>query len=159
VLVPLIGECLLFGIGVAIGLFLLVVPACFLLTIWAVIAPAIVIEGKGVRAAFGRSRDLVRGFRWPVFGVVVVALLITALTSVILDGVAAAIVGGPLLRPNGVILRIVLDALDSTLTVPVFGLVAAVLYYRLIELKEESAPRFLDSEDWPHRGEWASSGA
>ena len=139
-LVPLIGACLLFGLGVTIGLFLLVIPGCFLLTIWAVVAPAIVAERKSVMAAFGRSRELVRGFRWPVFGAVVVALLITALTSLILDGVAAAIVGGSLLRPDGKLLRIVLDALDSTLTVPVLGLLAAVLYYRLIELKGESPP-------------------
>ena len=85
--------------------------------------------------AFGRSRELVSGFGWPVFGTVIVATLITAVASFILTGIAEAIAGGP-------ILRIVFGALASTLTAPVGGLVAAVLYYRLLELKGGSAPRF-----------------
>jgi hypothetical protein len=133
VLGPLIGASILYGIAVGIGFFLLIVPGCILLTIWAVIAPAIVIEKKDVMASFGRSRELVRGFGWPVFGSVVVATLITAIASVILTGIAEAIAGGP-------ILRIVFGALASTLTAPVGGLVAAVLYYRLLELKGEAAP-------------------
>ncbi len=128
VLGPLIGASILYGIAVGIGFFLLIVPGCILLTIWAVIAPAIVIEKKGVTDAFGRSRELVRGFGWPVFGTVIVATLITAIVSFILTAIADGIAGGP-------ILRIVFGALASTLTAPIGGLVAAVLYYRLLELK------------------------
>ena len=133
VLGPLIGASILYGFAVGIGLFLLIVPGCILLTIWAVIAPAIVIEKKGVTASFGRSRELVRGYGWPVFGTVIVATLLTAVVSLILTGIAEAIAGGP-------ILRIVFGALASTLTAPIGGLVAAVLYYRLLELKGAAAP-------------------
>jgi MFS family permease len=133
VLGPLIGASILYGFGVGIGFFLLIVPGCILLTIWAVIAPAIVIEKKGVTDAFSRSRELVRGFGWPVFGTVIVATLITAIASFILTGIAESIAGGP-------ILRIVFGALASTITAPVGGLVAAVLYYRLLELKGGAAP-------------------
>ncbi len=129
VLGPLIGASILYGFGVGIGFFLLIVPGCILLTIWAVIAPAIVIEKKGVIDSFGRSRELVRGYGWPVFGTVIVATLITAVASLILTGIAEAIAGGP-------ILRIVFGALASTLTAPIGGLVAAVLYYRLLALKD-----------------------
>jgi MFS family permease len=133
VLGPLIGASILYGFGVGIGFFLLVVPGCILLTIWAVIAPAIVIEKKGAIDAFGRSRELVKGFGWSVFGTVLVATLITLIASLIFTGIAEAIAGGP-------ILRIVFGALASTLTAPVGGLVAAVLYYRLLELKGSAAP-------------------
>jgi MFS family permease len=133
VLGPLIGASILYGIGVGIGFFLLIVPGCILLTMWAVIAPAIVIERRGVIESFGRSRELVRGFGWPVFGTVIVATLIAAVASFILTAIAEGIAGGP-------ILRIVFGALASTLTAPVGGLVAAVLYYRLLELKGGSAP-------------------
>ncbi len=133
VLGPLIGASLLYGFGVGIGFFLLLVPGCILLTIWAVIAPAIVIEKRDIFPAFGRSRELVRGYGWPVFGTVIVATLITAIASFILTGIAESIAGGP-------ILRIVFGALAATITAPVGGLVAAVLYYRLLELKGESAP-------------------
>jgi MFS family permease len=128
VLGPLLGASILYGIGVGIGFFLLVVPGCILLTIWAVIAPAIVIEKKDVIASFGRSRELVRGHGWPVFGTVIVATLITAIASLILTSIAEAIAGGP-------ILRIVFGALASTLTAPIGGLVAAVLYYRLLAME------------------------
>ena len=55
---------------------LLIIPGLILLTIWAVFAPAIVIERIRVIDAFGRSRELVRGNGWPVFGVIIVAFLI-----------------------------------------------------------------------------------
>jgi hypothetical protein len=145
VLGPLIGASILYGIAVGIGFFLIIVPGCILLTIWAVIAPAIVIEKKDVMASFGRSRELVRGFGWPVFGSVVVATLITAIASLILTGIAEAIAGGP-------ILRIVFGALASTLTAPVGGLVAAVLYYRLLELKGDVAPPHPSDQGGP--SEW-----
>jgi MFS family permease len=145
VLGTLIGTSILYGIAVGIGFFLLIVPGCILLTIWAVIAPAIVIEKKGVTESFGRSRELVRGFGWPVFGTVIVATLITAVASFILTAIAEAIAGGP-------ILRIVFGTLAATVTAPVGGLVAAVLYYRLLELKGASAPPHpSDGSDW-HEG-------
>jgi hypothetical protein len=146
VLGALIGASLLYGIAVGIGFILLVVPGCILLTIWAVIAPAIVIEKRDAMASFGRSRELVRGYGWPVFGSVIVATLITAIASIILLGIADAIAGGP-------ILRIVFGALATTLTAPVGGLLAAVIYYRLLELKGESAPghpsdRAVVADEW-----------
>jgi hypothetical protein len=133
VLGALIGASILYGLAVGIGFFLLIVPGCILLTIWAVIAPVIVIERKAVFESFGRSRELVRGYGWPVFGTVIVATLITAIVSLILTAIAEGIAGGP-------ILRIVFGALASTLTAPIGALVAAVLYYRLLELKGAAAP-------------------
>jgi hypothetical protein len=128
VLWPLAGASILFAIGVGIGFVLLIVPGLFLLTIWAVIAPAIVIENRRVTESFGRSRELVKGHGWPVFGVVVCAALITIVVSVILLSIAAAIA-------DGAILRIVLGVLASTVTAPITALVAGVLYYRLLQLK------------------------
>lgn len=128
VLWTLAAASILYGIAVGIGFVLLIVPGLILVTIWAVIAPAIVIENRGVIAAFGRSRELVKGYAWPVFGVVLCAVLITVVVSVILLSIAAAIADGP-------ILRIVLGVLASTVTAPVTALVAGVLYYRLLLLK------------------------
>ena len=60
-ILPLIGFGILFGIGVAIGFVLIVIPGLILLTFWSVGAPAIVVEGTGPIDAFGRSWRLVRG--------------------------------------------------------------------------------------------------
>jgi hypothetical protein len=121
---PLIGAGILAGIAIGIGLFLLLVPGLILLTIWAVIAPVIVVEKSGVMDSFGRSRELVRGNGWPVFGAIVVAFLIVIVGGLVFGVIAAAIADGPLLR-------IVFSALASTITAPISALVAAVLYFRL----------------------------
>lgn len=121
---PLIGAGILAGIAIGIGLFLLIVPGLFLLTIWAVIAPVIVVEKSPVMAAFGRSRALVKGNGWPVFGAIVVAFVIVIVGGLVFGAIAAGIADGPLLR-------IVFSALASTITAPISALVAAVLYYRL----------------------------
>jgi hypothetical protein len=71
-IIPLIAMSILFGIGVGIGFFLLIIPGLILLTIWAVTAPAIVIEGAGALESFGRSRELVRGEGWSVFWTILV---------------------------------------------------------------------------------------
>ncbi len=63
---------LLGGLGIALGIVLLIVPGLVLLTWWALISPVIVLERKGVGEAFGRSRELVRGNGWTVFGVMVI---------------------------------------------------------------------------------------
>jgi MFS family permease len=132
VLGPLLGAGLLAGIGIAVGFFLLIVPGLILLTIWAVIAPVIVIERRGVFAAFGRSRQLVKDQGWPVFGTVIVAFLIAIVLSLVLVAIAASIADGPLLR-------IVFSALASTVTAPIEALVASVLYFRLLAIKGEPA--------------------
>jgi hypothetical protein len=134
VLLPLIAAGLLSGIGIGIGIVLLIVPGLILLTIWAVIAPAIVIERRDVFAAFGRSRQLVRGNGWPVFGVIIVAFVISLLGGLIFTSIAAGISDGPLVR-------IVFSALASTITAPIGALVAGILYYRLLAIEKASAAR------------------
>jgi hypothetical protein len=134
-ILPLIGAGLLAGIAIGIGLILLIVPGLILLTIWAVIAPAIVVEKSPVMASFGRSRELVRGNGWQVFGAIVVAFLIVIIGGLLFTAIAVSIADGPLLR-------IVFSALAATITAPISALVAAVLYFRLraIEGVAEPAP-------------------
>jgi hypothetical protein len=133
VLATLIGTSILYAIGVAVGFLFFLIPGCILLTIWAVIAPVIVIEKSGVGGAFRRSQELVRDHGWTVFGTVVSATLISLVAAIIFTSVAEAIAGGP-------ILRIVFSTLASTFTAPVGALVAAILYYRLRELKGDGNP-------------------
>ena len=76
VFVPVIVVSILFGIGVAIGFVLIIIPGLILLTIWSVAIPVTVIERPGIFAAFGRSRQLVKGNGWQVFGTILLVWLI-----------------------------------------------------------------------------------
>lgn len=82
---PLLVAGLLAGLGIAVGLILLIVPGLFLLTIWAVIAPVIVVEKRRALESFGRSRELVRGHGWTVFGIVLITGLLSAIASTLLQ--------------------------------------------------------------------------
>ena len=129
VILPLIGASLLSGLGVGLGFVLFVFPGLILLTIWAVIAPVIVVERSGATGAFGRSRALVRGNGWQVFGAILVAFLITFIAGLALGAIGEGVA-------NGAIVRIVFNAIAATLTAPIGALLAAVLYFRLRAIEE-----------------------
>ena len=82
---PLILAGLLAGLGIAFGFVLLVLPGLFLLTIWAVIAPVIVVEKRRALESFGRSRELVRGHGWTVFGIVLITGLLSGVATTLLQ--------------------------------------------------------------------------
>jgi uncharacterized integral membrane protein len=130
VLWELVGAGILAGLGIVFGFLLLAVPGLYLTTIWAVIAPVIVVERREVLEAFGRSRQLVRGNGWRVFVVVVlVAGLISFLAGLVFLFLARAIADSP-------VLAIASSALASTITAPIEALVATVLYFRLLVLQQ-----------------------
>lgn len=133
VLGRLIGAGLLTALGIAGGFFLLVVPGLYLLTIWAVIAPVIVVERRPVFDALGRSRRLVRGNGWPVFWTVLIAFLIAMVAALAFIAIAESL-------SDQVLLRIVFSALASMVAAPIAALVASVLYFRLREVEDERPP-------------------
>jgi hypothetical protein len=118
---------LLAALGIGIGL-LLIVPGLFLLTIWLLIVPAIMLEGHGVLSSFGRSRELVRGHGWNVFGVIV-------LTVLVLIGVGLAFSIVDAVIDNGWV-SVLLDIASQTLTAPFIALAWTLTYYELRTLKE-----------------------
>jgi hypothetical protein len=75
---------ILAGIGVAIGLVLLIVPGLILLTIWSMLIPVIVIEGKSAGEAFTRSREVVRGNGWNVFGLILLTFLLVGIAEAVI---------------------------------------------------------------------------
>lgn len=124
---PYIGTLILFsilaGIAIGFGFLLLIVPGLILLTIWSVAVPAIVVEGKGVFEAFGRSRELVRGEGWSVFAVII----LTALALGIIGAIAGAI-GDGIGDEAG---RVIFSTAAEILLAPIFGLVSAILFFDL----------------------------
>jgi hypothetical protein len=72
---------ILAGLGIGIGLVLLIVPGLFLLTIWSMLVPVIVIEGRSAGEAFSRSREVVRGNGWSVLGLIIITFLLVGVAS------------------------------------------------------------------------------
>jgi hypothetical protein len=131
VLGPLFGAGILASIGIGLGLALLAVPGLYLMTIWAVIAPVIVVEDRDVMDAFGRSRELVGGNGWRVFAVIVLIIgLITFLLGLALILFVHQI-------SHNVLVSIAVSTLSQTIAAPIEALVASVLYFRLVELKQQ----------------------
>jgi ABC-type multidrug transport system fused ATPase/permease subunit len=127
---PLVVAGILAGIAIGLGLLLLIVPGLFLLTIWAVLAPVIVIERKDALSAFGRSRELVRGHGWQVFSVIVILFIlqfvVTAVIQALANSVADSVVGFS-----------VADLIVRLLVAPLSALAAAVLFIELKALRGE----------------------
>lgn len=140
---PLLGASFLTALGIGGGLLLLVVPGIYLLTVWAVVAPAIVVERRGVTEALGRSRHLVRGNGWPVLGAVMVGFLIAVVATLGLTALGTAIV-------EGEIVEVVFTVLAQTAAAPVAALVASVLYFRLVEI-DRQRPAAPAPDDLPPR--------
>jgi ABC-type multidrug transport system fused ATPase/permease subunit len=128
VVLPLIGAGILAGIGIAIGFLLIIIPGLFLLTIWSVIAPVIVVERSGAVDAFGRSRKLVKGNGWQVFGVIVVVFVITAVIGAVLGLIGAGV-------SNSFAMRALFNLIASTITAPIGALAASTIYFGLVPLQ------------------------
>jgi hypothetical protein len=116
---------LLAGIGILIGFVFLIVPGLVLLTWWLFIIPVIMLEGAGIGDSFGRSRELVRGHGWEVFGLVVLTILVVIVAQIILSILIA-----PLPDAFGGFLG---SVLSNTLFTPFVAAAWTLGYYHLRE--------------------------
>ncbi|HEX3909074.1 MAG TPA: YciC family protein [Solirubrobacteraceae bacterium] len=123
---PVLGQLILVGVvagvGIVIGFVLIIVPGLILITIWAVAAPVVVLERPGVFPALSRSRELVRGNGWQVFGVIFVLFFLVLIVSSGVE-IAADSAG----TGAGIVARVIV----GILTAPISALAAAVLYFEL----------------------------
>jgi ABC-type multidrug transport system fused ATPase/permease subunit len=131
--VPVLGQLILVGlvasIAIVLGFVLIIVPGLILLTIWSVFVPVIVLERAPGLSSLSRSRELVRGNGWQVFGVLFVLYVLVGIVSAALDGAAASAGTGV-----GIVVRVIV----GVLTAPLGALAAAVLYFDLRAVSGEA---------------------
>jgi hypothetical protein len=139
---PVAAASILAGIAITIGLILLIVPGLWLITIWALIIPVIVIERSGALEAFGRSRQLVRGHGWHVFGTLVLVFVIMIVVNIVVGIIFVAL---PFAWRTGLS-----TIITGTLIAPFLALVVTLVYYRLVG----------SDGGWRHRagGGWPGAG-
>ena len=119
---------ILAALGIIVGLILLIVPGLVLLTWWAVIIPIVVLENRSAGESFGRSRELVRGFGWSVFGVIVLMVLLLIGFDILLRIILAPLADW--------LQSFVSQFISGTLTAPFVAAVLTLLYFRLRAAKE-----------------------
>jgi hypothetical protein len=85
-LLPMAGLLVLWFIAIGFGLVLLIVPGLILITVWAVVMPVLIGEGRGVFETFGRSRELTRGERLGVFLLLIMLIVVIYVIMFVLVG-------------------------------------------------------------------------
>jgi hypothetical protein len=127
-----IAAGVLAAIAIAIGFVFLIVPGLILLTIWSMLVPVIVIEARSAGESFGRSREIVRGHGWTVFGLIVVTVLLVAIATAVIRLIFAPL-------PN------FLDAwlgslVAHSLTVPFVAAALTTAYFKLVGSSPQADP-------------------
>ena len=127
-LLPVLGVSIVTGICIGVGMLLCLVPGFILMTIWAVAVPAAVIEGKGVGRSMSRSSHLTTNCRWPVFGVMLVFVVLSAAWELFVDY-------SPITAPY---VQIGLSGVGSIVLGGVQACAPALIYYHLRRAKENT---------------------
>ena len=144
-----LGASILFGLAVAAGFVLLVVPGVMLACAWCVAAPSLVADRTGIFAAFGRSADLTRGSRWQIFGLIVIVVVVEWIISMIFNaitGVGSVGMGGdPLAVAEAALspLALGLGVIRQTIGAVIGATAAAVIYVELRRAREGEGPEWL----------------
>jgi hypothetical protein len=121
----LFGASIVYGLGILFGLIAFIVPGLIAAARWCLLAPGIMLEGRRTFGAIERSRELVRGRTWPVFWVLALSFLLTA---IIPGAIEAAVFGFETSH-----LDTFAGAVVSAVTAPYAAHVLSVLYYRLTD--------------------------
>lgn len=126
-----LGVVILFLVSAA-SVFLLL-PGLWVMAVFSVTAPAIVIEGAGF-AAMGRSMRLTKGYRWPILG----CLTILGLSIFLLLLVPVALQNLFLTQNSGFTALVGMVLVLSLYGVgfSLFAIAAGLIYTRLREIKE-----------------------
>jgi len=112
---PIIGLTVCIVVGLSFGFILLVFPALMLSMMWFVATPVCVVERLGPLRSLGRSRELTKGHRWRIFGLVLLILIPAFIVGAIVSVVTLVTLG-----PSGFL------TLDVALASPLAKLIALV---------------------------------
>ena len=128
---PIFFAVLLAAAGIAVGLFLLIVPGIYLFVRWYFVPQAVVLEGARTAAALRASTRLVTGAWWRTFGLVVLVYVLIGLTIVVLGAPFTALADST----DRALWALSGNILATTVTQPFIALFSTLLYYDLRERK------------------------
>ncbi len=132
-LVSFLGALLTF-----LGFLLFVLPGIYLWIAFSVAAPVLLFEGVKGTGALGRSRRLVQGRWWPVFGTLLLGFILAA----VVGGIITAILTGVLALGGGsgdfveALVGAVAGSVAAIITTPFQAALIAILFFDLKVRKE-----------------------
>lgn len=130
---------ILWAIGIVLGTALLLVPGVILSLMWFVVTPVRVAEGTAVMESFSRSAELTAGYRGPLFGLLVMFLVIWIGLRLFLPDIAETASPGDALLVE----EFAADALITIVTTLIAATGVASTYYELRTVKEGIGPEQL----------------
>lgn len=119
------------GIGIGLGFILILVPGLILACYWFAAIPAAIIEKTGPFAAIGRSNELTKGYRWSIFGLIVIFGIVT----IAIAGMAVFFISIDVLS---VTVLIVLEFIVTSL-IFTFSTIATAYGYFLLTVEKDGA--------------------
>lgn len=130
-LLPILLMAFLTSLLIGIGIVALVLPGIYLMGMFAVYVPVIVVERRGF-SSLGRSANLTKGYRWPIIGVLVTLYILLFFgVSVLANGLIFGL--GSLI---GIVTAYVIFALIEAVAYAIISIATVMIYARLLEIKE-----------------------
>jgi hypothetical protein len=132
----LIGAAFLVGLVVLVGFVLCILPGIYIGVALAFTGPALILEGQSVTNAMSRSRALVKGDWWRVFGILFLAAIIAYVVGAIVSvpfGLAGASFQfsreyGASVGVGSLVLQAIGSILSTTVSAPITAGATALLY-------------------------------
>ena len=134
-MIPVIVGSILLSLAIGVASIFLLIPGLILALMWWVYIPVVVIEGKGIIGSFGRSRELTRGRRWHILGLLIVVILLAFAASF----VVGLIIGVALIdsgQGGSVLVATLLQYVVGSVVTAFSSILVAVGYYYLRAEKE-----------------------
>jgi hypothetical protein len=82
---PLLGASIVAGLLIGLGMICCLVPGFIFWTWYAFVPQVVVVEGRGVSSSLDRSKQLGEGYRWRIFGILILILLLSLVIPSMLD--------------------------------------------------------------------------
>jgi hypothetical protein len=134
---PLVWVTILYALALVVGVVMCFVGAAWLGVLFCLATPALLFEEARGRAAMRRSRQLIEGHWWRVFGALIVGYLIVGVLQGMLGGLLAGVI---LVNSDNQLLNASMSTLVNVLalaiTLPFASSLVAYIYFDLRVRKE-----------------------
>lgn len=139
---PLIGAGIVGVTAIIFGLLVIILPGLILACGWYVVVPVIIMERRGPLEALNRSWSLTSGYKWQVFAVIIVGMLVSGLFGAIIGGIGGAFLGlgAVMMEPSASAMSVMafsaIQAFGGALGTALTAVLIASTYYELRYVRE-----------------------